>query len=64
MTTMSSTSFLFVQINDFYHIDYLLDSANPRSMILPRLATLLTNLRKLKTALRMDRVFFCLQVVF
>jgi hypothetical protein len=30
---MSSTSFLFVQINDFYHIDYLLDSANPRSMI-------------------------------
>ena len=57
---MSSTSFLFVQINDFYHIDYLLDSANPRSMILPRLATLLTNLRKLETAVRVDRVFFCL----
>jgi len=32
---------LFVQINDFYHIDYLLDPADKQSMVLPRLATIL-----------------------
>jgi 2',3'-cyclic-nucleotide 2'-phosphodiesterase (5'-nucleotidase family) len=54
------SSILFVQINDFYHIDYLLDSSDRDSMILPRLRTILVNLRKLLDFGMVAHFSFCL----
>jgi hypothetical protein len=48
---------VFVQINDFYHIDSSADPARPDSMVLPRVATVL---RRLRQQYGEHRVWFCL----
>jgi hypothetical protein len=56
MSDEPSVVFL-VQINDVYHIDFRADPAEPDSMILPRLATVL---RRLRSHFSNERVRFCL----
>ena len=48
---------LFVQINDIYHIDASADYLNSKSLLLPRVATLLKGMRG---SYGRKRVFFCL----
>lgn len=55
-----SDSLLIVQINAFYHIDFLLNPPDENSMVLPRLATILTRLRTLEHQKMVDSVVVCL----
>src|SRR5258708_266363 len=48
---------IFVQLNDLYHIDTSADPAQSKSMVLPRVATVL---RRLREQFQDHRVWFCL----
>src|ERR1700686_438415 len=48
---------IFVQLNDFYHIDYSADPTDPATGLLPRIATILGRLRK---EFKPHRVVLCL----
>ena len=37
---------VFVQLNDLYHIDFLMDPTDPKSFMLPRITTILKRLRE------------------
>jgi 2',3'-cyclic-nucleotide 2'-phosphodiesterase (5'-nucleotidase family) len=48
---------IFVQLNDFYHIDFRADPTDADSLILPRVATII---QRLRSQYQDHRVFFCL----
>ena len=48
---------VFVQLNDLYHIDSLMDATDPDSFVLPRVAAILNRLR---LEYGEERVIFCL----
>ena len=48
---------VFVQLNDLYHIDSLMDPTDPDSFTLPRVAT---RLNRLRVEYGEQRVIFCL----